>query len=107
MAVAAGVGPGERPSSRSTMTVRGPVPADQLGFTLIHEHLLLDLMRLQQARAGAGQERMHYEDVLESCRRARTSDWLDLVGLHHHVGRWTNDPLLLRTVVREQVECSP
>ncbi|MDQ6673513.1 MAG: diaminopimelate decarboxylase [Chloroflexota bacterium] len=47
---------------------------------------------------------MHYEDVLESCRRARASEWLDLVGLHHHVGRWTNDPLLLETVVREQVE---
>src|SRR5262249_31726814 len=29
----------------SVMTVTGPVAADQLGFTLIHEHLLLDLMR--------------------------------------------------------------
>jgi predicted metal-dependent phosphotriesterase family hydrolase len=29
----------------TVMTVRGPVAADQLGFTLIHEHLLLDLMR--------------------------------------------------------------
>jgi phosphotriesterase-related protein len=29
----------------TVMTVRGPLPADQLGFTLIHEHLLLDLMR--------------------------------------------------------------
>ena len=46
---------------------------------------------------------MHYEDVLESCRRALASDWMDLVGLHHHVGRWTNDPFLLQTVVREQV----
>lgn len=27
------------------MTVTGPIPADQLGFTLIHEHLFLDLMR--------------------------------------------------------------
>ena len=47
---------------------------------------------------------MHYEDVLESCRRARASEWLDLVGLHHHVGRWTHDPVLLQTVVREQME---
>jgi diaminopimelate decarboxylase len=47
---------------------------------------------------------MHYEDVLESCRRALASDWLDLVGLHHHAGRWTNDTLLLRTVVQEQVQ---
>ena len=29
----------------SVMTVTGPVAADALGFTLIHEHLLLDLMR--------------------------------------------------------------
>ena len=27
------------------MTVTGPVPSEQLGFTLIHEHLFLDLMR--------------------------------------------------------------
>ncbi|MDQ6673509.1 MAG: hypothetical protein M3069_22665 [Chloroflexota bacterium] len=30
--------------SPSVMTACGPVAADQLGFTLIHEHLLLDLM---------------------------------------------------------------
>ncbi len=47
---------------------------------------------------------MHYQDVLESCRRALASKWLDLVGLHHHVGRWTNDPVLLQTVIREQLE---
>ena len=27
------------------MTVTGPIPSDSLGFTLIHEHLFLDLMR--------------------------------------------------------------
>lgn len=27
------------------MTVTGPIPADQLGFTLVHEHIFLDLMR--------------------------------------------------------------
>ena len=46
---------------------------------------------------------MHYEDVLETCRQALASEWLDLVGLHHHVGRWTNDLELHRAVVREQV----
>jgi diaminopimelate decarboxylase len=46
---------------------------------------------------------MHHEDVLETCRRALASEWLDLVGLHHHVGRWTNDLGLHRAVVREQV----
>ena len=29
----------------SVMTVTGPVPANELGFTLIHEHIYLDLMR--------------------------------------------------------------
>ena len=29
----------------TVMTVTGPVSSDQLGFTLIHEHLFLDLMR--------------------------------------------------------------
>src|SRR5215211_3318468 len=29
----------------TVMTVRGPVPAEQLGLTLMHEHLLLDLTR--------------------------------------------------------------
>ena len=27
------------------MTVTGPLPADQLGFTLVHEHILLELLR--------------------------------------------------------------
>ena len=31
--------------STDVMTVTGPVPGDQLGFTLIHEHIFLDLMR--------------------------------------------------------------
>src|SRR5215210_153457 len=29
----------------TVMTVRGPVPAEQLGLTLMHEHLFLDLTR--------------------------------------------------------------
>lgn len=47
---------------------------------------------------------MHYDDIEECCRRALASDWLDLVGLHHHIGRWTNDPGMFRALVREQVE---
>jgi diaminopimelate decarboxylase len=46
---------------------------------------------------------MHYEDVLAACRRALGSEWLELAGLHHHVGRWTNDVNLHAAVVREQV----
>src|SRR3989442_13376432 len=33
------------PGPANVMTVSGPIAADRLGFTLIHEHLLLDLMR--------------------------------------------------------------
>ena len=33
------------PGPANVTTVCGPIAADQLGFTLIHEHLLLDLMR--------------------------------------------------------------
>jgi diaminopimelate decarboxylase len=47
---------------------------------------------------------MTYEDVLEGCRRALASDWIELCGLHHHVGRWTNDPGMYRAVVSELVE---
>jgi diaminopimelate decarboxylase len=46
---------------------------------------------------------MHYEDVLATCRRALASDHLELMGLHHHVGRWTNDVAVHTAVVREQV----
>ena len=46
---------------------------------------------------------MHYDDVLECCQRALKSDWVELRGIHHHVGRWSNDLTLHRTVVREQV----
>jgi diaminopimelate decarboxylase len=47
---------------------------------------------------------MHFEDVLESCRRALASEWLELRGLHHHVGRWTNDAGMYRAVVSELLE---
>jgi len=47
---------------------------------------------------------MHFEGVEESCRRALASEWLDLVGLHHHIGRWTNDTRMYRVLVAELVE---
>ncbi len=46
---------------------------------------------------------MTESEALEVCRRALASEWLELRGLHHHAGRWTNDVTLNRTVVREQV----
>lgn len=47
---------------------------------------------------------MHYADVEECCRRALASDWLELRGLHHHIGRWTNDTTMYRVLVAELVE---
>ena len=29
----------------TVMTVTGPIPSDQLGFTLVHEHIYLDLRK--------------------------------------------------------------
>jgi diaminopimelate decarboxylase len=46
---------------------------------------------------------MHYADVEECCRRALASDWLELRGLHHHIGRWTNDTTMYRVLVTELV----
>jgi predicted metal-dependent phosphotriesterase family hydrolase len=36
----------------TVMTVLGPVPADQLGVTLMHEHLLIDLCRVTRHHDG-------------------------------------------------------
>src|SRR5262245_64993618 len=44
-----GRGPARNPAQEATvdtvMTVTGPVPADRLGLTLMHEHIFLDLTR--------------------------------------------------------------
>ena len=34
-------------------TVTGPMPADRFGFTLVHEHVFLDLTRDVAGRTGA------------------------------------------------------
>jgi diaminopimelate decarboxylase len=46
---------------------------------------------------------MTYPEVREVCAHARSSRWLELRGLHHHAGRWTNELRLNEAVVREQV----
>jgi diaminopimelate decarboxylase len=47
---------------------------------------------------------MHYEDVFEAARMVLAREWLQLIGLQHHAGRWISDPVLFRTIVRESVE---
>jgi len=58
-----------------------------------------------QIGAGARAQKfgMTYDEVLAVCRFALASEWLELRGLHHHAGRWTNDVALNRAVVQEQV----
>jgi diaminopimelate decarboxylase len=47
---------------------------------------------------------MHYEDVLEAARMVLArGEWLKLIGLQHHAGRWISDPILFRAIVRESV----
>ena len=44
------------------MTVTGPISSDQLGFTLAHEHIYLDLMR----------DRWHVNNFLNDIEIAET-----------------------------------
>lgn len=49
--------------SATVMTVRGPVAADQLGFTLPHEHVLIDLVRIFPANMLAFDFQLIDEEV--------------------------------------------
>lgn len=57
------------PGSRSVMTVLGPVAPDNLGVTLMHEHILLDMVRefrligLLNDVPLAADELMHFKDA--------------------------------------------
>lgn len=74
------------------MTVRGPVPADELGVTLMHEHVFADTMREYR-----GDGFLHDLDVavaeLQAYRRAGGGTIVDVTG--STLGR---DPLALREV---------
>jgi diaminopimelate decarboxylase len=75
---------------------------------LLHEldGLVADWPRGASVGAGARAHKfgMHFEHVLAASRHALASPWLELTGLHHHVGRWTNDSSMYRAVVVELVE---
>ena len=70
------------------------------------DELISDWPAGYQVGVGARMHKfgMHYADVEECCRRALASDWLELRGLHHHIGRWTNDTTMYRVLVAELVE---
>lgn len=82
-------------SSATVMTVLGPVPADQLGITLPHEHLLCDLARV----TGRREEQLADVDLaVAEVARFRSAGGATLVDLtNRHLGR---DPLALQTISR-------
>ena len=79
----------------TVMTVLGPVPADQLGITLPHEHLMCDLARV----TGRRDEQLADVDLaVAEVARFRSAGGVTLVDLtNRHLGR---DPLALQTISR-------
>lgn len=77
------------------MTVLGPVPADQLGITLPHEHLLCDLARV----TGYREHRLSEVSLaITEARRYREAGGTTLVDLTNHgLGR---NPTALRQIAR-------
>lgn len=55
--------------TNTVMTVRGPIPSDQLGFTLMHEHLFINLLREFRQDGLLNDNELMVEEAL-SFRRA-------------------------------------
>ena len=79
----------------SVMTVLGPVPADELGITLPHEHLQCDLARV----TGRREEQLSDIDLaVAEVKRFRTAGGATVVDVtNRHLGR---DPVALQTISR-------
>lgn len=75
------------------MTVLGPVPADQLGITLTHEHLMCDLARVTRRR----EEQLSDLDLaVAEVTRFRSAGGTTVVDVtNRHLGR---DPIALRAI---------
>lgn len=75
------------------MTVLGPIPADELGVTLPHEHLLCDLARVTHRRE---EQLSDLELAVTEVRRFRSAGGATVVDVtNRHLGR---DPVALRTI---------
>src|SRR5215213_4273866 len=63
------------------MTVRGPIAADQLGVTLTHEHLFLDLFRVTRIR----DQRLNDEPLMiDEVRRFKDAGGGTIVEVTNH-----------------------
>lgn len=80
------------------MTVRGPIPAAELGLTLSHEHIFLDFIGADQITRDRYNQDVVYETVLPYVQQARDLGCDTLVECTPNwIGR---DPILLRRLSR-------
>jgi phosphotriesterase-related protein len=78
------------------MTVRGPIPAEELGRTLPHEHVLVDFIGAEQTGRHRYDPDSVYQVMLPYLKEARAQGWTAFVDCTPaFIGR---DPLLLRRV---------
>ncbi|CAN5775668.1 phosphotriesterase [soil metagenome] len=89
------------------MTVRGPVPVDELGFTLPHEHVIIDLIRIFPANLLAFDYQLMDEELalVELARYVEAaSGWSEgrpaLVDVTTDA-RMGRDPLALRRIAEQ------
>ena len=76
------------------LTVRGPIPADSMGTTLVHEHVLVDFIGADKIAAGRYNRKEVFDSVLPHLRDLRRRGCKTLVEC---TPQWLGrDPLLLR-----------
>lgn len=85
-----------RALSAEVMTVLGPVPADQLGITLPHEHLLIDMHRVTRIGDHLLNDVPLAIKEVSAFRQAGGSSLVDVT--NRNLGR---DPAALQRIARE------
>ena len=71
LAQAAAIGMVPRPKRSTIMTVRGPIPADKLGITLPHEHVLVDFIGADRVGPHRYDRDEVFRTILPHLRAAR------------------------------------
>jgi phosphotriesterase-related protein len=61
----------QRPGQPAVETVRGPIPADRLGVTLMHEHVLVDFIGADQVSPRRYDANQVFDAVLPHLRQAK------------------------------------
>src|SRR5688500_1653370 len=61
-----------RPGIRPVQTATGAIPADRLGLTLMHEHVLVDFIGADQVSPGRYDRDRAFSAVLPHLQQART-----------------------------------